>query len=142
MLCYTTYLILYTILTRLVYKIYFYYFPFSILVEPPVADPAFYPPYCVNFSFSYIKIKQYIPIASIVTNRTYFLLYLQHVLMYLFFRCPAFFSDSAVGAVPSGHAVAQVAASSVPALLPEPPPVQSVRLLPAGGIRDDFYVIK
>ena len=60
--------LLYTILTQLVYKIYFYYFPFSILVESPVADPAIYPPYCVNFSFSYIKIKQYTPVASIVTT--------------------------------------------------------------------------
>ena len=44
-----------------------------------------------------------------------------------------FFSDSAVGTVPSGHAAAQVAALSVPARLPEHLSVQSAQLLPTGG---------
>ena len=45
------------------------------------------------------------------------------------------------GAVPSGHAVAQLAAPPIPARLPEPLPVQTARLLPAGGIEIEMTAL-
>ena len=52
------------------------------------------------------------------------------------FRYSFLLYTSARGAVPSGHAVAQMAASPIPARLPESLPVQTARLLPAGGSRN------